>query len=109
MARKASANSSSPVATDDEQKLRKQQAKREAKAMLVIEEAKKDVQKAEKKLAKAQATLEARTAHLRTLEGNLAELRTPHEETEVSTPYAVSDNQDGLPELEYETETYTSS
>ena len=100
MAKKGSANSSSPVATDNEQKMRKKQAKREAKLMLEIEEAKGSVQKAEKKVAKAQTLLEARNAHLRTLEGDLNDMRTPSEETEVSAPDAGFDHQGGQPEQE---------
>jgi hypothetical protein len=103
MAKKTSANSSSPAGTDDEQKKRKKQAKREAKMMLEIEETKGDVQKAEKKVAKAQTRLEARTAHLRSLEETLPEIRTPQEETEVSAPDVGFDHQGGQPESEYNT------
>ena len=103
MAKKTSANSSSPVPTGDEQKKRKKQAKREAKVMLEVEEAKGDVQKAEKNVAKAQARLEARTAQLRSLEETLSELRTPQEETEVSAPDVGFDHQGGQPEPEEET------
>jgi hypothetical protein len=103
MVKKANANSSSPVVIDDEQKKRKKQAKREAKVILEIERAKGDVQKAEKKVAKAQAIVEARTAHLRSLEEKLSEMRTPHEETEVSAPDVGFDHQGGQPELEYDT------
>src|SRR5215831_11063066 len=98
MAKKANANSTSPVATEDEQKKRKKQAKREAKVMLEIESAKDAVQKAEKKAAKAQARVEARSAHLRSLEEQLFEMRTPHEETEVSAPDTGFDQQEGQPE-----------
>lgn len=103
MAKKASDNTSSPVSTDEIQKQRKKQAKREAKAMLAVEEGKAAVQKAEKKLAKAQARLEARTARLNTLEAHLAELRISHEELEVSAPDVGFDHQTGQPEMEYET------
>src|SRR5213596_845427 len=103
MAKKAS-TTSAPVAEVNEQKKRKQQAKREAKMMLEIEETKASIEKAEKKLAKAQASLEARNAHLRTLEADLSEFRTSHEETEVSTPDADFDQQIGQPEIEEETE-----
>lgn len=102
MAKKANANSSSPVAIDEGQKKRKKQAKREAKAMLEIEKAKRAVQKAEKKVAKAQARVEARTAHLRSLEEKLSEIRTPQEETEVSAPDTGFDHQAGQPEQEEE-------
>ena len=104
MAKKASTNSSAPVTEVNEQKMRKKQAKREAKMMLEIEEAKVSIEKGEKKLAKAQARLEARNAHLRTLEADLTEFRTAHEETEVSAPDAGFDHQTGQPELEAGTE-----
>jgi len=100
MAKKASTKSLSPVAEENEQKKRKKQAKREAKLMLEIEETKASIQKSEKKLAKAQARLEARNAHLRTLEADLSEFRTSHEETEVIAPDSGFDNQTGQPELE---------
>ncbi len=103
MAKKASNDPSSPVSTDEIQKQRKKQAKREAKAMLAVEEGKAAVQKAEKKLAKAQARLDARTARLHTFEEHLAELRTSHEELEVSAPDIGFDHQAGQPEMEYET------
>ena len=103
MAKKASVNTSSAVSTGEVQKQRKKQAKREAKAMLAVEEGKAAVQTAEKKLAKAQARLEARTARLHTLEAHLAELHTSREELEVSAPDIGFDHQAGQPELEYET------
>src|SRR6266576_4458978 len=106
MAKKAS-TTSAPVAEVNEQKKRKQQAKREAKMMLEIEETKVSIEKAEKKLAQAQTRLEARNAHLRTLEADLSEFRTSHEETEVSAPDADFDHQAGQPELEEETEVST--
>jgi len=79
MAKKS--NTSPEVEDVDEQKKRKKQAKKEAKMMLEIEEAKVSIQKAEKKLAKDQARLEARNTHLRTLEADLTAFRTSHEET----------------------------
>ncbi len=115
-------NTSSAVEEVDDQKKRKKQAKKEAKLMLEIEEAKVSIQKAEKKLAKAQARLEARNTHLRTLEAELTEFRTSHEETEAKpqpadseqetlqhvpadddttiVPEAGFDHQNGQPELE---------
>ena len=100
MAKKASTKSSSPAAEVNEQKKRKKEAKREAKIMLEIEETKVDIEKAEKKLAKAQARLEARHTHLRTVEADLSEFRTSHEETEGSAPDAGFDHQTGQPEPE---------
>src|SRR6266550_3963114 len=107
MAKKKSNKSSSPAEEVNEQKKRKQQAKQEAKMMLEIEETKASILKAEKKLAKAQAGLEARNAHLRTLEADLSEFRTSHEETEVIAPGSGFDHQTGQPELEEETEVST--
>jgi len=104
MAKKASTNTSISATALDEQKKRKKQAKREAKVMLEIEETKVTIQMAEKKLAKAQTRLEAHNAHLRTLETDLSELRTSHEETAVSAPDAGFDHQTGQPELVEETE-----
>jgi len=54
---------------------RKKQAKREAKLMLKIEQAKKDVQKAEQKVARAQTNLEESRTQLRDLEQKLNEAR----------------------------------
>jgi hypothetical protein len=54
----------------------KKQARREAKLMLEIESAKKNLKKAQKKQSKAQASLEARNTSLQTLEAKLAELGT---------------------------------
>ncbi len=58
-------------------KRQKKQARREAKLMLEIEEANKDLKKARKKQSKAQAQLEVRSTSLHTLEAKLAELRAP--------------------------------
>ena len=56
-------------------KRQKKQARREAKLMLEIEAAKKDLNKAQKKQSKAQARLEERSTTLHTLEARLEELR----------------------------------
>ena len=56
-------------------KQRKKQAKREAKIMLALEQAKKDVEQAEKKLATAQGNLEHRQARLHKFEAQLSALR----------------------------------
>jgi hypothetical protein len=55
-------------------KRQKKQARREAKLMLAIEAAKKDLKKAQKKQSKALARLEARSTTLHTLEARLEEL-----------------------------------
>lgn len=56
-------------------KRQKKQARREAKLMLEIKAAKKDLNKAQKKQSKAQARLEERITTLHTLEAHLEELR----------------------------------
>ena len=65
-------------------KRQKKQARREAKLMLAIEAAKKDLKKAQKKQSKAQARLEERSTTLHTLEARLEELR-------AQSPQAVTD------------------
>ncbi len=102
MAKKAS-STSAPDAEVNEQKMRKKQARREAKMMLEIEETKVSIERAEKKLAKAQARLEARNAHLRTLEADLSEFRISHQEIEGTAPDSGFDHQSGQPEQEEET------
>ena len=119
---KKSNTTSSAVAEVDEQKKRKKQAKKEAKLMLEIEEAKVSIQKAEKRLAKSQVRLETRNTHLRNLEADLTEFRASHEATEINAqpgeskqetakhtsegeeativPDAGFDHQNGQPELE---------
>ena len=76
-----------PTASAEEALQRqKKQARKEAKLMLAIEEAKKDLQQAEQKIAKAQTRKEARSAYLFTLEASLAELRAQSPESKVDTP-----------------------
>ena len=58
---------------NDTKKQRKKQAKREAKAMLRLETARKDVHKSEQRVAKAQAQLEASRTRLHNLETEMAE------------------------------------
>lgn len=103
MAKKTSNNSSKPVAEMNDQMKRKKQAKKEAKLMLDVEEAKLSIQQAEKRLAKAQARLEACNTHLRTLEAELTEFRASHDETEVNSPDTGFDHQNGQPDLDEET------
>jgi predicted nuclease with TOPRIM domain len=74
----AKTTSDKPSASAEEAlKRRKKQARREAKLMLEIEEANKDLKKAQKKQSRAQASLEARSAYVHTLETRLEELRAP--------------------------------
>ena len=65
---------------EDQQKTRKKQAKKEAKLMLQVEQAKKDVHKAEQKATKAQTTLQEQQTHLQKLEEELTQLRNPGQE-----------------------------
>ena len=74
MAKTSTANAALPQ--NETTKQRKKQAKREAKIMLKVEQAKKDMQRAEKKVTKAQANLESSHAYLRSLEEKLVNVRT---------------------------------
>jgi len=67
-------------------KRQKKQARREAKLILAIEEANKDLKEAQKKQAKAQALMETQSVHVQTLEKRLAELRASTPEPEIETP-----------------------
>ncbi len=60
---------------EDEQKARKKQAKKEAKLMLQVEQAKKDLRKAEQKATKAQAHLQEQQAHVQKVEQELTQFR----------------------------------
>jgi len=75
MAKTIHQNPTSTDQTDGTTKQRKKQARREAKAMLAVEQARASVEKAQGKLAKVQQRLEARLARLHTLENKLSELR----------------------------------
>jgi hypothetical protein len=106
---KKSNTTSTAVAEVVEQKKRKKQAKKEARMMLEIEEAKASIQKAEKKLAKDQAILEARNTHLHTLEADLTEFRASHEknednaqpgDSEQDTAQHTSENEDAMTVLD---------
>lgn len=57
------------------QKQRRKQAKRHTKMMLKVQQAKKDVQKAQMKIAKAQLDHEIATTRLRTFEEQLNQMR----------------------------------
>ena len=76
---KADEKKATASAQNDEKQKHKEQAKQEAKLMLKAEQAKKDVQKAEQKLVKAQTRLEDARAQQQTLEQKLAELRKPQQ------------------------------
>jgi septal ring factor EnvC (AmiA/AmiB activator) len=78
-------------AQDEAKRQRKKQAKREAKLMLGLEDAKKDVRKAEQKFTKAQSNLEACQARLHELEEQLAQIR--NKQTEQPESSTVVDSQ----------------
>ena len=85
------------AATTDAQetkKQRKKQARREAKLLLKLGQARDDVQKAEQKVAKAQARLEASRTHLRDLEAKVQEVHTPQGEAQPE----MSNANNGQPE-----------
>lgn len=66
---------------NEDLKTRKKLAKQEAKLMLRMEQAKKDVQKAEQKSQKAQDVLDIQKKHLQDIEGELSLLQKPEEKT----------------------------
>ena len=84
MAKKASDKPS--TSAEEALKRQKKQARQEAKLMLAIGEAYRDLKKAQKKQAKAQALVETHSAHVQTLEAKMAELRAPTPEPAIETP-----------------------
>ena len=86
MAKTASDANTQSASAEQALKRRKKQARREAKLMLEIEEAQKDLKQAQKQQSKAQARLEAQSTSLQTLEARLAELRAQSLEPEIGTP-----------------------
>jgi hypothetical protein len=83
----AKTTSDKPSASAEEAlKRRKKQARQEAKLMLEIEAANKDLKKVQKRQSKAQTRLEARSTSLHALEAKLAELRAPSLEPETAAP-----------------------
>lgn len=95
-------NSVSSSPANEAKKQRKKQAKREAKTMLAVEQAKQDVMRAEQKVAKSQARLEARVAHLHTLEAKLAKIRKASQESEADTSSGSFDGPQEQPEAAQE-------
>src|SRR5205814_9677407 len=73
MAKKARDKLSTPA--EEALKRQKKQARQEAKLMLEIEVAKKQLKNAQKKQSKAQTLVEAQSAYVQSLEARLAELR----------------------------------
>jgi hypothetical protein len=83
---------------DETKQQRKKQARKEARTMLKIEQAKKDLKKAQKKVTRAQSNVDESQAHLHNLEEKLQQIRSP-QEAEAPTPPTSSDE---LPELQPE-------
>jgi len=100
MAKTASDKPSAPA--EEALKLQKKQARREAKLMLEIEEAKKQLKNAQKKQSKAQALVETRSTNVQSLETRLTELRAQSLEPEIETPpqSAEIEHQQELSEME---------
>ena len=100
MAKTASDKPTAPA--EEALKRRKKQARQEAKLMLEIEAAKRDLKKAQKRQSKAQARLEERSTYVQTLEARLAELRAPGPEPEIAAPprSAAAEHQQEQAELE---------
>ena len=100
MAKTASDKPAAPA--EEALKLQKKQARREAKLMLEIEEAKKKLKNAQKKQSKAQALVEARSTYAQSLEARLTELRAQSLEPEIETPpqSAEIEHQQELSEME---------
>ena len=71
---------------EDTLKKRKKSAKKEAKLMLKVEQAKSEVQKAEQQIQADQSTLKSRTYHLQDLEQALTKLLTPTQTSPQSPP-----------------------
>lgn len=103
-------NSQQPINNDQDEtkKRRKKQAKREAKLMLELEDARKDVQRAEQKFSKAQSNLEASRSHVHDLEEQLAQIRDQHTPlaepavatTPVGSAQELSQEQTSMPDQE---------
>ncbi|MBA2396701.1 MAG: hypothetical protein H0V70_28585 [Ktedonobacteraceae bacterium] len=86
---------------DETRQQRKKQARKEAKTMLKIERAKKDVKKAQKKMTRAQSTFDESQAHLHDLEEKLQQIRSPQEPAVEETPTYQAPSEE-LPELQPE-------
>lgn len=81
VSRSHSNNSTSSPSKSGGKKQGKKLAKREAKLMLKVEQARKDVQKSQGKVAKAQAQLDDNREQLHGLEEKLAALRNPEQQS----------------------------
>src|SRR5207247_8480270 len=80
-------------------KRQKKQARREAKLMIEIEAAKKDLKKAQKKQSKALARLEEQNTTLHTLEAHLEELRSQSPQAATGAePTSLPSEESRLPE-----------
>src|ERR1700752_2761397 len=95
MAKTIHQNQTSTDQADGTTKQRKKQARREAKAMLAVEQARASVEKARRKFTKVQQRLEARLAHLHTLENKLSELRSSSHASDENIPQHGLNGQSG--------------
>jgi chromosome segregation ATPase len=86
-------NEATPSRSVEAKKQHKKQAKREARLMLEIECARKDMERAEQKVAKAQAKLHAYAAQLEQLQEELAALRASQQE-QIDHPQVISPEQE---------------
>src|SRR5690242_17028039 len=107
---KKSRSKSKPTPKDQSKEQQKKQAKKEAKMMLAVEQVKDSLEKAQDKLAMAQARVEARTAHLNNLEAKLAAARStsPAMPAPVEVPGSGFDHRGGQSDTQ-EGETATAS
>jgi hypothetical protein len=96
----SSKTKAAPIQKEQSKEEQKKQAKKEAKAMLAVEKVKTLLEKAQEKLVKAQARVEARTTHLHNLEAKLSAVRTtpPAHEVEAGDSDSDFDHQQGQPE-----------
>src|SRR5436309_1308602 len=85
MAKTMNAVDTTPSSPDGTKKQRKKQAKREAKTMLRLEQSRKDVQKAEQKVARAQAQLESSRTRLHDLEVEVEQMHTSQHHSDSGT------------------------
>jgi hypothetical protein len=101
MAKTIQQNPTSTDQADGTTKQRKKQARREAKAMLAVEQARASVEKARRKFAKVQQRLEARLARLHTLENKLSELQSSSHASDENNPQHGLNGQSGQTTAEH--------
>ena len=98
-----SSTSTPPESTNEEAlKQRKKLARREAKLMLAIAAAKKNLKRAQKKESKAKARLEEQSAEVHTLEMRLEELQAPSVESANENPPQIVETEEQQVQTESE-------